>query len=508
MHPLIARELHPTKNGEIDSASISRSDKRRLWWRCSKNREHEWQTKVSNRTWLGNGCPMCSGRVATPSTSLAAFHPGIAAEWHPTKNAPLGPRDVRPGSHKKVWWRCPVSTRHIWQAQVKARVRGSGCRFCAGFQAGTLASRHPAIAADLHPARNGELTAEALAPNSSKVVCWQCSVCAHEWTSAVNARTRLGYGCAACAGRVATPVRSLAGLYPALAREWLAARNTGLRAAEVLPGSKRKVWWRCAQASSHVWQATVVKRARYQQGCPMCSHHVVTPKTSLARTYPKIAREWHPLHNGALDPSAVVPGSNRRVWWRCSKDATHEFRAMIVQRTKLSTGCPFCTGQRATPSTSFSATFPELLWSWHPEMNESVLPSTVMPHSKQRVWWRCRKSPLHLWLASVDAMTRPATRASRTGGCPFCRGLLVPAADSVAAMPALLKEWHPRKNEETSPWLLSPKSKRVVWWRCGRAHDWAAPIRSRPKRTCPICTKEAVAQARRKRPAAGRARSS
>jgi hypothetical protein len=73
---------------------------------------------------------MCSGRVATPSTSLLASEPDIAAEWHDERNGDLTAADVRPGSNKKVWWRCSEDATHEWQSTVVNRTKGSGCPFC------------------------------------------------------------------------------------------------------------------------------------------------------------------------------------------------------------------------------------------------------------------------------------------------------------------------------------------------------------------------------------------
>jgi hypothetical protein len=42
----------------------------------------------------------------TKANSLATLFPKLAKEWHPTKNAPLTPADVFPGTHKKFWWKC------------------------------------------------------------------------------------------------------------------------------------------------------------------------------------------------------------------------------------------------------------------------------------------------------------------------------------------------------------------------------------------------------------------
>ncbi len=63
------------------------------------------------------------------TNSLAAVEPKIAAEWHPTKNGKLTPRDVTFGAVKRVWWRCKFG--HEWHLGVTGRThRQTGCRQC------------------------------------------------------------------------------------------------------------------------------------------------------------------------------------------------------------------------------------------------------------------------------------------------------------------------------------------------------------------------------------------
>ncbi|WP_396824476.1 zinc-ribbon domain-containing protein [Micrococcus yunnanensis] len=50
---------------------------------------------------------------------MADLRPDLAAQWHPTRNAPLTPHDVRPGSHKRVWWRSPGGQE--WESSVYNR---------------------------------------------------------------------------------------------------------------------------------------------------------------------------------------------------------------------------------------------------------------------------------------------------------------------------------------------------------------------------------------------------
>lgn len=53
---------------------------------------------------------------------LAAKAPDVAAQWHPTLNGNLTPEMVTPGSHRRVWWQCPLG--HTWKAFVYSRTGG------------------------------------------------------------------------------------------------------------------------------------------------------------------------------------------------------------------------------------------------------------------------------------------------------------------------------------------------------------------------------------------------
>lgn len=132
--PELAKEWHPTKNGELKPSDFTSGSSKRVWWRCSKDPSYEWQATITQRTHSRGemkACPHCSGRAATEKNSLALHYPLIAKEWHPTKNASLTPNEVTRASGRKIWWRCSFNPEHEWLAQVKNRtILQSGCPLC------------------------------------------------------------------------------------------------------------------------------------------------------------------------------------------------------------------------------------------------------------------------------------------------------------------------------------------------------------------------------------------
>lgn len=74
------------------------------------------------------GSAMARGARTARGNDLGTLHPGLAAEWHPERNGGLTPRDIVPGSRRKVWWRAACG--HQWRTAVFVRSRGSGCPAC------------------------------------------------------------------------------------------------------------------------------------------------------------------------------------------------------------------------------------------------------------------------------------------------------------------------------------------------------------------------------------------
>jgi hypothetical protein len=285
--PKVAREWHP-ENSSLSPAKVQYGSHRKVWWRCRNG--HEWQATPNTRT-SGNGCPACSGHLATSTTSLAGVAPLVAAQWDHRRNRGVTPDAVTAGAMTKYWWRCPVARDHVWQATVASRVRGkSGCPACWGnlvTKSNCLATTRPDIAASWHPTRNRALTPRDVTPGSGRQVWWKCPVARdHVWRTSVGNRTvGEGRGCPFCANRLASATNSLGSRYAKIAREFDEKRN-GVSPRNVVATSRKKYWWRCSKVKSHRWEAAPVRRTQDGSGCPHCAVRVRPHSKSL------VFREW------------------------------------------------------------------------------------------------------------------------------------------------------------------------------------------------------------------------
>ena len=181
----------------------------------------------------------------------------------------------------------------------------------------------------------------------------------------------------------------------------------------VLPGTRRKVWWRCDKG--HSWQAAIAARAFGSTGCPVCDGKQILPgENDLATLRPDLAAQWHPTKNLPLTPESVSENSNRSVWWMCGLG--HEWRAPIGRRVQGNTGCPVCVGKQVEPGFNDLATLdPAIAAQWAQDLNGTLTPQMVTGGSAKRVWWRCDQG--HVWVAKIYARTGP-----QRSGCPVCAG--------------------------------------------------------------------------------------
>ena len=173
-----AHPRHPTLNGDRKPSEVRAGSNQKVWWQCEHG--HAWFAPPVGRK-RGEGCPDCAPikaaiKRATPKAgkSLTDLYPEIAADWHPTKNAPHTAADVNPGSKTKRHWLCQTCGWE-WKTDPDHRTRSKrGCPACARAKISSdkskpgpgesLAEKLPELAAEWHPTLNAPRTPDILAP--------------------------------------------------------------------------------------------------------------------------------------------------------------------------------------------------------------------------------------------------------------------------------------------------------------------------------------------------------
>ena len=274
---------------------------------------------------------------------------------------------------------------------------------------------------------------------------------------------------------------------PELLAEWDYEKNDpNLLPDKISTGSNRKVWWKCSKG--HSWQDTVVRRTHGKK-CPYCTNkRVLAGYNDLGTLYPQIAIEWNYKENNDVDINNVVPGSAKKVSWKCSS-CGHVWIAAVRSRTQRNSGCPVCAKKRAVQKRhelfleqNGSLCDPKLLESWDYEKNDPLRPEQVTAYSNESVWWKC-KTCGHSWKAKIS-------NRSHGRGCPACsnRTLIKGVNDLATCNPALAAEWDYEKNGDVTPSDVFSKSGKSYFWICPNGHSYPATVLHRAEGTnCPLC---------------------
>ena len=422
--------------------------------------------------------------METKKRSLIECYPNLSAEWDYEKNGDITPDTVTPGSGKTVWWVC--SRGHHYQSIIENRTKGVGCPYCSGKRVlpgyNDLGTLRPDIAAEWNYEKNGDLTPDQVTAKSGKRVWWRCSQCGKEWETNISNRDQTL--CRECSKkRGGTRQRNsyaikngLVEKYPALAKEWHPELNEDLLPKDVSAGSSRKVWWICPEG--HSFQSTVSHRIA-GTGCPYCSgKKALSGFNDLRTIMPEIVPEWNDERNGDLTPDQVTIKSGKKVWWKCSKG--HAYVMTVANRTS-GQGCPYCAGRYAVEGVNDLETlYPEIAEEWNLKRNDPIKPNQVLSRSNKKVWWTCPKGH--------DYEATPAKRVEGQS-CPYCSNHKVLSGfnDLATCDPELAKEWHPTKNGELLPSMVTLKGNTVVWWKCSVCgHEWKVSLNSRCG--CPRCS--------------------
>ncbi len=399
VNSILAEEWNYEKNGNLKPEHFTASSNKKIWWKCSKG--HEWQATINSGN-DGCGCPVCSSErktsfpeyaivyylkkygleavhtykekgyeldVFVPSKNIAIEYDGYL--WHKNRtkhdldknqkclNDGIKLYRIREGLH--LLNDSPLD--YVVQKNQKdlsivlEKILSEIIGMCIFIdlkrdaidienlrelteKENSLLFSNPEVAKEWNYEKNGNLKPEHFTANSNKKVWWKCSK-GHEWQSKISHRNN-GSGCPYCADqKVLKGYNDLKTLNPILAKEWDYDKNDELTPDTVALGSTKKVWWKCNKG--HEWQAAINNRSK-GRGCPFCSgRYAIKGENDLQTINPTLANEWNYENNNGLTPADVLPNSDKKVWWTCSKG--HEWQATIGSRNKGS-GCPHCAREK------------------------------------------------------------------------------------------------------------------------------------------------------------------
>ena len=413
--PKIAKQWHPTKNGDQTPNDVVGGSRLKVWWQCNVGADHVWKASPEGRTSRGDGCPFCgpSPRYASSTNNLLLKYPEIAKQWHPTMNGDVTPDKVLTNTTKSFWWLCEFG--HYFKSNCNQRVTARvTCPYCSGYRIGqgnSFADKCPEAAAEWDYEKNGSVTPDKIAPSSDKKRWFVCKL-GHSYKTNVKYRTA-GHGCPHCTNqssqqelRIYTELKSLfddtvhkhrigkveLDVYvPSLnlaiefdgafwhkqsnekdkrKNEFCNRKGISLirvrqsplektRDADIIVENRSLKKTELNQIVRTIFQNFLVidfedKRiSRYLSLDDFANEELFQeyktylplphPTKSLAVTNPALLELWDFEKNYPLKPEHFTPGSNRRVFWVCRRG--HSYESAIITRVNA-LGCPVCYRNR------------------------------------------------------------------------------------------------------------------------------------------------------------------
>ena len=270
-HPELAKEWHPTKNGNLTPEKVSYGYGKKVWWLCPHG--HEYQSTVNKRTNSGTNCPICySGRqtsfaeqafyyyikqiypdaisrykaefldkmeldIFIPSIYIAIEYDGEA--WH---------KESKVRREKKKYELCKkqnITLIRLKEAQGNNTDIADGC-YC-------------------FPELYKEENLDYIIPKILRLIDFPKDPLLTKLYDVNIKRDRIKI-----LEQYNTTYKkdSFANIHPNIAAEWHPSKNGKLTPNMFKPGSGHKVWWKCP-ICGYEYQATIGSRSR-GSGCIKC----------------------------------------------------------------------------------------------------------------------------------------------------------------------------------------------------------------------------------------------
>lgn len=478
----LLEEWHPTKNDNLTPHNVTYGSKKKVWWICKNG--HEWQTAICDRK-RGRGCPYCAKKKANNEHCLQACYSDIAKQWHPIKNGKLTPYDVLPSSNKKVWWMCEKG--HEWQASINHRTVGRNCPYCSGRKVcidNCLQTTHPEIAKQWHPIKNGNLTPYDVTTGSKKKVWWQCPL-GHEWEASIQQRTR-GRGCPVCKkeNNSSFPEQVLF-FYLKKYFDDTINRYKLQGKAEIdvfVPSLKFGIEYDGSYYHRKK-EHKDLKKEKFINDNGVKLLRIKELEESLSECY---------IENNVIYCKSECPVSQLNNVVKLSFEYIqkniinkHFDLDIDIERDRIKIYELFIYSEKKE---SLAEKYSDIAKEWHPTKNGSIKPTMVKPTSHKKVWWMCEKG--HEWQSTIT------NRIDRHSGCPYCSNKKAHNENNLAVLfPELVKEWHPTKNGDLTPYDVMKGTSKNVWWQCKKGHEWQDSPNHRTRgRGCPYCSGRRVSK--------------
>jgi len=511
-NPDLMAEWDWEKNSEIglNPNTLTAGSNKKAWWICAHN--HSWLATIYHRS-SKQKCPYCSNKKVTiGENDIQTLFPKLFNEWNYKRNLNISPSDLVIGSSKVVWWECSKCFLE-WKSSIRSRTqKGTGCPNCAKKirvasltisyikKNGTITN--PLLLKEWNYQKNNGLTPEQFTPSSNRKVWWNCSKCHHEWEAKISNRN-FGRGCPCCSNKTVVQGKNdLATTNPELSKEWHPTKNLPLTPHDVTIGSGKKVWWICI--NSHEYLASIMHRG-HGTNCPICNSGKQTSFAEQAifyyikQIYPDAINRCLDILDNKFELDIYIPSIRVALeydgsfWHKKTKSGDRERRkyqlckskGIILFRIREDDINATQLTRLVSNAVQYSDIKADIIFHSNSDGKNKNLDNLIQTilYEIDPECNKWSKSFSYKINTSIDINTKRDEYKIRE----YITKQELKSLKKL--MPNLAKEWHPTKNGNTTPDMVTLGSDFRAWWQCSTCcHEWQTSVNHRANGTgCPKC---------------------
>lgn len=423
VNPLLSKEWHPTKNGNLKPENISPNSSKKIWWMC-QNCGNEYQATPASRNLRHTGCPKCAKDFQTSFPEYAIMYylqKYIKNIKHSYKKfgfeLDIYLPDLKIGiEYDGGYWHSSKVNKDL---EKNKKCKELGIKLYRIRENLTSLNDYSIdiLCNEKHDSLNQVI--QKLITNIFNIYDKNINV-DNDYFEIEKIRT------------VRKKENSLARLRPDLAEQWHPTKNGNLKPENFSIGSHQSVWWLLKYEDktygifNFEWKTSIYNRAVKNTACPYLSgQKIYSGFNDLCTVAPNLAKQWHPIKNGDLNPTNFGIGSNKQVWWLLRYEDENlgvfnfEWKASITSRKLDGSDCPYFHGISVYQGYNDLASRNKKVANlWYYKKNKDLKPTDVSVHSGKEVYWKCSICG-KIFKKRVNDMTR-----YNQTHCPHCKQLI------------------------------------------------------------------------------------